>query len=379
MQGHEEMIAGTLCRMLDKIHKEHMDLKNIHCLVFGGGGVRGSAHCGALIELERQFLNAGTTMAQQITRVSGASVGALMALFIALRVSPLATIDEFSTEKYKKFTRSWNVADFVNKWAIGSTDIILGRIKQYLLRFGGSEDLTFRQLYHRCGCNLSVSVTCLGGNYPCPEYHGYDNTPDFIVWKSVLASTAIPVLMPPVEIDGKLYVDGGLLDNLPVKPCIDVIQQTLVFRLQGVSSDCKESLSSYLMTVIFAGTSYLEHSALETIPKPFRFTNILTINTGTINMADFGLSEQDNKDLCESGRLCMSEYLQPKSMITRFLRALLSHFIFLLCGLQQQSLRSPTLPTEQKSTTAPNECLSVISSCSLPQSLAVAQNPLDPI
>jgi NTE family protein len=34
----------------------------------------------------------------------------------------------------------------------------------------------------------------------------------------VLASSSIPVLFSPVEIDGQLYVDGGLMDNIPVRP-----------------------------------------------------------------------------------------------------------------------------------------------------------------
>ncbi|MCJ7716809.1 MAG: patatin-like phospholipase family protein [Anaerolineales bacterium] len=34
----------------------------------------------------------------------------------------------------------------------------------------------------------------------------------------VLASAAIPVLFEPVEIDGNLFVDGGVLDNFPVTP-----------------------------------------------------------------------------------------------------------------------------------------------------------------
>ncbi len=34
----------------------------------------------------------------------------------------------------------------------------------------------------------------------------------------ILASCSIPVVFDPIEIDGDLYADGGLIDNLPVKP-----------------------------------------------------------------------------------------------------------------------------------------------------------------
>jgi predicted acylesterase/phospholipase RssA len=37
-----------------------------------------------------------------------------------------------------------------------------------------------------------------------------------ITWKHLAASCAIPLGFPPVEIDGRLYVDGGLRGGLPL-------------------------------------------------------------------------------------------------------------------------------------------------------------------
>ena len=39
--------------------------------------------------------------------------------------------------------------------------------------------------------------------------------------KPVIASASIPVLFKPVIIDKIHYVDGGVLDNMPVKPIED--------------------------------------------------------------------------------------------------------------------------------------------------------------
>ena len=35
---------------------------------------------------------------------------------------------------------------------------------------------------------------------------------------AVMASTCIPGVFVPVEIDGQLLVDGGLVENVPVSP-----------------------------------------------------------------------------------------------------------------------------------------------------------------
>ncbi len=37
---------------------------------------------------------------------------------------------------------------------------------------------------------------------------------------AVLASAALPGLFPPVEIGGRLYVDGGIADNVPISPAV---------------------------------------------------------------------------------------------------------------------------------------------------------------
>ena len=41
------------------------------------------------------------------------------------------------------------------------------------------------------------------------------------IYKQILASCSIPIAFSPVIIDGKAYYDGGLFDNVPVKPLID--------------------------------------------------------------------------------------------------------------------------------------------------------------
>ena len=32
----------------------------------------------------------------------------------------------------------------------------------------------------------------------------------------ILASAALPALLPPVEIDGEAFIDGGVVDNVPI-------------------------------------------------------------------------------------------------------------------------------------------------------------------
>ena len=38
--------------------------------------------------------------------------------------------------------------------------------------------------------------------------------------KSVLASCAVPVIFEPIKLNGEVYIDGGILNNLPIEPLI---------------------------------------------------------------------------------------------------------------------------------------------------------------
>jgi NTE family protein len=39
--------------------------------------------------------------------------------------------------------------------------------------------------------------------------------------EAILASSAMPAIFPPVEIDGERYIDGGVVDNVPIQRAID--------------------------------------------------------------------------------------------------------------------------------------------------------------
>lgn len=47
------------------------------------------------------------------------------------------------------------------------------------------------------------------------------------ILRPLLASAAMPGIFPPVEIDGELFTDGGVANNVPVQPAIDMGAKTI--------------------------------------------------------------------------------------------------------------------------------------------------------
>jgi NTE family protein len=185
-------------------------------LVFEGGGVKGIAYVGALAVLESKDILGN------ITRVGGTSAGAITALLLGLKFSLSEINDVLSNLNFKKFLDDsfgvvrdterlikefgWYKGDFFRKWAsdlieekTGNGDATFGDIKTK----GGFLDMYFM------GTNLSTRFG---------EVFSVEHTPRVCVADAVRISMSIPLFFASKRSPrGDVYVDGGVLENYPVK------------------------------------------------------------------------------------------------------------------------------------------------------------------
>ena len=159
--------------------------------VLSGGGARGIAHLGVL----QAFAEAGIVP----SAISGTSAGAVIGAFIACGLSSKEVTDLFR-EEWKLHRMRWKLlrGELLSQRRIG--DFLQAHLP--CKRF---EDLKFP---------LFVSATDLerGGQR---IFSSGDLIP------ALLAACAVPVIFPPVKIEGTSYVDGGLSNNLPIEPFQD--------------------------------------------------------------------------------------------------------------------------------------------------------------
>lgn len=157
-------------------------------LVLGGGGARGFAHLGVLDELER----VGVT----IDRFAGTSMGAVIAVFGACGMDA-ATADAYA---YEYFIRHNPLSDY----AFPVRGLVRGRRTLTLLEAAFGDRLV-EELPKEFRC---VSVDLLARR---PVVHRRGRLVDVIG-----CSLRLPGIYPPQVYNGRLHVDGGVLDNLPV-------------------------------------------------------------------------------------------------------------------------------------------------------------------
>nr|WP_243396034.1 patatin-like phospholipase family protein [Leptospira levettii] len=204
LQPNRELVREGTIKHLEKrrfhrhfhVHLERMDTwerlgrgllgKSIG-LALGGGGAKGFAHLGVLKALEENSI--------PIDMVSGTSAGSIFAALIAMGES-----SEGSKVKAKEF---WVSKDLLNEYTIPILSLTTGRKYTEAIRnFFGEiqiEDLWIP--YFAVATNLSHS-----------EIHVQEVGS---LWKAIRASTSIPGIVPPFIDDGIVYVDGGVLDNVP--------------------------------------------------------------------------------------------------------------------------------------------------------------------
>src|SRR5690348_4865719 len=161
---------------------------NAITLVLGGGGARGLAHIGAI----RAMREAGVP----IDAVGGTSIGAIIGALVALD-----WMDEAILQSCKHaFVDDQPLRDVT----VPVFSLLSGRkLARTLNHYIGDVDIE----------DLWQPYFCISSNLSESRLHVHDSGK---LWQAMQASAALPGLLPPILANGRLYVDGGVVDNLPV-------------------------------------------------------------------------------------------------------------------------------------------------------------------
>ena len=174
--------------------------------VLSGGGCRGFAHLGAV----KALLEVGIIPAE----ISGTSSGAIAGAFLACGFSPDEIKDIF-IENLKLSMLSFN-------------GFKMGLVSMKNIRTFLEKTLRFKQFE-----DLPIPFYATATSFTDGSQHIFNrgNIIDVIV-----ASSSIPVIFPPVEIQGTPYVDGGISNNLPVEPFIDKKKDVVCIYVNPIKS-----------------------------------------------------------------------------------------------------------------------------------------------
>lgn len=169
-------------------------------LVLGGGGVRGIAHVGVLRALDELGIEIG--------HVVGTSIGAMVGAAYAAGVE---------WHELAEHATSFGKDDIVevNRWALlingirQSAVFQADRLEAYIERTVPEDD------WSALRCPLSMNAVDLKTGETA--WFGSGGRVDVGVRRATYASAALPLYYPPAHIEDGYYVDGGIVDPLPVR------------------------------------------------------------------------------------------------------------------------------------------------------------------
>ncbi len=184
-------------------------------LVFEGGGVKGIAYVGAMKVLEdKKILPA-------IQRVGGTSAGAINATLLALGFTNAEQMKIMWKLDFKNFLDdSWgkirDVERLITKFGWYKGDFFHHWMGEHVREKLGDPNATFRDLKEAGKPDLYVYGTNLSTHFG--EVLSIEHTPTMRIADAVRISMSIPLFFASIRnARGDVYVDGGLLNNYPVK------------------------------------------------------------------------------------------------------------------------------------------------------------------
>ncbi len=218
-------------------------------ITLSGGGARGIAHIGVLKALEE--------IGVKISVISGTSAGSIVASLYAHGLKP--------DQIYEQVTKLSLLKSVKPAWAWSG-----------LLTMDGLKDLILKNIPHNSFEGLKMPLTIAATEIRKGEVNYFTKGE---LATAVVSSCSIPVVFNPVNFNGSLYVDGGLLDNLPAKSIRDQCDILIGSHCNEISKEYdpknfKNVIERSLLIAIYANTQQSKNLCDVSIcpPNMDRFT-----------------------------------------------------------------------------------------------------------
>ncbi|MCB9284659.1 MAG: patatin-like phospholipase family protein [Lewinellaceae bacterium] len=178
-------------------------------IVLGGGGARGFAHLGVLKALEEKGFVPDI--------ISGNSAGSIAGVFIASGKKP---------DEVHNLIKNHRLLDIAKiHWP-----------RLGLMSLEGLQEDLQKQIKASDLKELPIPFYAAVSNLNEGKVEYLNEGP---LDKIILASASIPVLFSPVEMNKMLYADGGIFDNVPVKPLIGKCKKIIAVSISPVQREEK--------------------------------------------------------------------------------------------------------------------------------------------
>jgi predicted acylesterase/phospholipase RssA len=281
-----------------------------HLVVSGGGPIMIQI-LSAIQELEyNKFLNLN-----DIESIYGTSAGAIIAVILSLKFD-WETINDYIIKRpwHDVFPiKVQNILDAYTKKGIFDIKTIEKCFKPLFDVKDVPIDINLEDFYKLT--NVDIHMFTFEINEYKTQEISYKTHPTLSLLTAIQMSCALPVLVTPVCIDNKCFIDGGIGCNYPLNYCINSVKETdtiLGFKNNYNDDESaindKSTLLDYLLNFIFKAVLKLDN--YDTQPN-IKNQVIFDVKHITLDILKTALSNIDTRrDLFQKGSQAAKNFLE---------------------------------------------------------------------
>lgn len=248
-------------------------------LVLGGGAAKGYAHIGVLKELEKHGIVPDL--------IVGTSMGALVGGMYAAG---------------KSVAQLENLASNFN--SLGGFDLISTLFKDNVLNVNKVKKILDRELGNKTFEECKIKFVAVATDIQQGEEERFSSG---LIKDAVLASISIPGVFPRCKLNGKLYADGGIVNNLAEDVAKELMPDAVILSVDVIGEYSKQVENCKLKaleSVLNAMTIFITN----TIKNKPQYADLrIVMSLPTVSQLDFRSSTSEKT--IRKGQLFTRKYI----------------------------------------------------------------------
>ena len=201
-------------------------------LVLESGGPVGFIMYGAVKELNKNNI----WNIKDIESIYATSVGSCLATILLLDLD-WEWIDDFLIKRPLEKLANISKQDYLKilnlNGLIDSLDFMTKYFKPLFMAKDIDTNITLKEFYNKTKVDLYIYTVNMNTLSIIEEIElSHKSHPDLSLIKAISMSSCVPFIFKPIIDDDKCYLDGALLNGLPINSCLNrnKIEETLIFR-----------------------------------------------------------------------------------------------------------------------------------------------------
>ena len=224
--------------------------------------------------------------------MSGVSFGSFMIFLLSVGWDPIELCDETKDINVADMCKP-NIRNFFDAFGLASSDEMMDYMDALVKQKNIDPNITFRDHMYLTDVMIRIPALCL--NTKELVYFTHLTHPTLPVRDAIRASVSIPLIYTSPVIDGKHYVDGGVIRSTPYDPYIGHEDKTICVSIvsRRRSIDKIKDIQVYIAALLSS-----LHDVANYVPSDF--ANTIEINT-PYSGVNFAINHEDIEKMINIG------------------------------------------------------------------------------